>query len=392
MNRLRTIALAAGGAALASPLLWAVPAQAQPAPQTAYVSASPNGAGHDCGPAAYRSIAAAVSATPAGGTIVVCGGTYREDVAVAKPLTIESRGNVTIDAANLVNGFLITAPHVTVSGFTVRNAIGEGILVDHTNDVTVQNNVVTGNDLGARPGDPVPNGYAECQAAGGVPGDCGEGIHLMGVTGSTVRGNVSTGNSGGILLSDETGPTAHNQISGNVVTGNVSDCGITVVGHNPNAAPGGVPAPAIAGVFGNDIAGNGISGNGTAGEGAGVVIATGLPGGAVYDNTVENNSINGNGMSGVTVHSHVPGQFLNGNIVRDNLIGVNNVNGDRDFSPVVDLETTGVLVATVDPLSIEVKNNVVRGDHFGVWTTGPATVQDARNNVFVGVAVPVSAH
>jgi parallel beta-helix repeat protein len=112
---------------------------------------------------------------------------------------------------------------------------------------------------------PVPNSYAECQAQGGVPGDCGEGIHLMGSSYSTVADNVDTGNSGGILLSDKTGPTSHNQITGNVVTDNLFDCGITVVGHNPHAAPSGVPAPKTAGVYGNLVSGNSISGNGTKG-------------------------------------------------------------------------------------------------------------------------------
>jgi hypothetical protein len=46
------------------------------------------------------------------------------------------------------------------------------------------------------------------------------------------------------------------------------------VGHNPKAAPGGVPAPRTAGVYDNDITGNDITGNGTAGQGAGVVLAT----------------------------------------------------------------------------------------------------------------------
>jgi len=70
------------------------------------------------------------------------------------------------------------------------------------------------------------------------------------------------------------------------VTGNLLDCGITVVGHSPNAATGGVPAPQAAGVYANDIEGNRISGNGINGGGAGVVLATGLPGRTVYGNTV----------------------------------------------------------------------------------------------------------
>jgi hypothetical protein len=90
------------------------------------------------------------------------------------------------------------------------------------------------------------------------------------------------------------------------------------------------------------------------------------------------------------VHSHVTGQFMNGNVVTENLIGVNNLDGDKDFAPHVDEKTTGVLVATVSPLTIDVARNTITGDHFGIWTTGPATVRHAAGNVFPGVAVPVA--
>jgi parallel beta-helix repeat protein len=310
---------------------------------------------------------------------------------VTKALTIQGQSGATIDATNLINGFAINASNAVLSGFTVKNAIAEGILVNGVNNVTVQNNVVKHNDLGGLPTKPVPNSYASCQAANGIPGDCGEGLHLMGTSNSTVRNNVTSDNSGGILISDETGPAAHNRISGNVVTNNLYACGITVVSHSPAGAPGGVPAPKAGGVYDNDVTGNSISGNGTLMEGAGVVLATGLPGGAVYNNTVEGNSINGNGMSGVTVHSHAPGQYLNGNVIRRNHIGTNNLTGDKDFTP-VDVQTTGVLVATAAPLSIDISGNVIAKDHFGIWTTGPAKVKNAHANVFAAVNVPVSTN
>lgn len=62
---------------------------------------------------------------------------------------------------------------------TVVNATGEGILVESASHVTIESNVVTHNDLGGQP-HPVKTSYPECQAQGGIPGDCGEGIHLMG--------------------------------------------------------------------------------------------------------------------------------------------------------------------------------------------------------------------
>ena len=393
MNYKRTFVLGAAAAtALAVPALAATSAQASSSNSTVYVSTHGTATANDasCGSAAYKSIGAAVSAAAWGGKVVVCGGTYHEDVAVTKTLSLLGRSGAVIDATNHNNGILVTAADVTVSGFKVTNAIGEGILVSSANHVTIAGNVVTNNDLGGLPVNPVPNTYAECQSQGGVPGDCGEGIHLMGSSYATVAGNVSTGNSGGILLTDETGPAAHNQIVGNVVASNLFDCGVTVVGHNPKAAPGGVPAPQVAGVYANDIVGNSISGNGVKGAGAGVVMATPLPGGAVYDNTVQDNTITGNGQSGVTVHSHVPGQFLNGNVITRNFIGTNNVVGDPDFAPHVDKQTTGVLVGTVSPLSIEISGNVIANDHFGIWTTGPVTVRGANGNFFSGDTVPVA--
>ena len=326
------VTLLVGAAGLAAGV---VPAAAAMSPHTVYVA--PHGTAQaadvSCQSAAFDTIQSAVAAVAPGGTVHVCGGTYREDVALSKPVALLGQRHAVINAAGKVNGVLVTAPYVLVTGFTVTGATGEGILVDAASHVTIEGNIVTANDRGGIPAGPVPNSYPACQAAGGVPGDCGEGIHLMGSSYSTVAANVVTGNTGGILLSDETGPTAHNRIIANVSAGNLFDCGITVVGHNPKAAPGGVPAPSVARVYDNHVAGNSTQGHGIKGEGAGVVLATALPGGAVYGNTVEHNTINGNGLSGVTVHSHVTGQFMNGNVVTENLIGVNNLGGDKDFAP-----------------------------------------------------------
>jgi parallel beta-helix repeat protein len=254
---------------------------------TVYVSPHGTATARDsnCDSAAYHSIGDAVSAAAPGATVVVCGGVYHEHVTVAKPMSLLGRSHPVIDAADKVNGILIAGPHVTVRGFKVTSAVGEGILVGSASYATIAGNTVTHNDLGGALVNPVPTSYAECQAAGGIPGDCGEGIHLMGSSHSTVAGNISTGNSGGILLSDETGPTEYDRIEGNVVSGNDSDCGITLAGHNPAAAPSGVPAPQVAGVYANSIVGDDITRNRTAGQGAGVLLATALPGGAVYDNT-----------------------------------------------------------------------------------------------------------
>jgi parallel beta-helix repeat protein len=356
-----------------------------------------------CGAGSYSTIGAAVSAAAAGDTVLVCPGTYRELVTVpaGKPLTIEGAGHPVVDAAGLsdtatgqYSGVLIQAQGTTVEGLTVENALGEGILAQGSNaapvtHVTIRDNKVKGNDQGNPSGGVISTSpYAECNAAGGVPGDCGEGIHLWTVADSVVSGNDVSGNGGGILLTDEFGPTHGNLIAGNTVTGNAFDCGVTLAGHNPGAAPGGVPAPAAAGVYGNTVAHNVSAGNGVRGEGGGVLLATPLPGGAVYDNKVIGNYLTGNALSGVTVHSHAPGEDLNGNVVSGNVIATNNVNGDREGAP-FDTETTGVLVRSVSPVSITVAGNVISGDTYGIWSTSTATVTGAAHNVFVRVGTPV---
>ena len=81
-------------------------------------------------------------------------------------------------------------------GCRVRNAIGEGILVAGAPGkpvvgATIRANAVVHNDLGATMAN--HGGYRQCEPTGNVPGDCGEGIHLMSAAGG-VHGNRIVGN------------------------------------------------------------------------------------------------------------------------------------------------------------------------------------------------------
>ena len=135
-------------------------------------------------------------------------------------------------------------------------------------------------------------------------------MHLIGRLNSQVVGNTIRDNAGGVLMTDEVGLTADNLIAHDRVLDNTLDRGITMAGHNPAAAPGGVPAPKVAGAYGNLIKDNVAEGNGVLGQGAGILMAAGIPigGGAVYDNTVSGNLIKGNGLAGVTVTTTTPGR------------------------------------------------------------------------------------
>ena len=148
-------------------------------------------------------------------------------------------------------------------------------------------------------------------------------------------------------------------------------------------------------MFDNVIRGNQSTNNGVLGQGAGVLMATGAPGGAVYSNDVTGNTITGNGLAGVTLHAHSPGENLNGNLVQGNRIGTNNIDGDPDFGgnvpPAVDPLTTGVVVATaVSPIAITIVGNLIENNHYGIWVTpGVTATTGSPANAFVGVSTPI---
>jgi parallel beta-helix repeat protein len=155
--------------------------------------------------------------------------------------------------------------------------------------------------------------------------DCGEGLHLRGVMQSTVESNLVTGNAGGILLTDETGPTAYNLITHNASQNNTPDCGITLPSHalcgpGSNDSAGCVGGPQIGkpanGVFSNIVNHNLSQGNGAAGIG----IFTPTPGTQAHSNVVADNLVEDNAQGGVVLHSHAAGQDLNDNNISFNLI------------------------------------------------------------------------
>ena len=328
---------------------------------TAYVSPSGSSSGADtsCATAGYSSISKAVNAASAGGTVVVCRGVYKTQVVVSKSLTLAGQPGAVIDAkgqkplkigsmklpGSIGIGVLGTK-NVRVSGFKVRNAGFDAILVGLSSRVSVSHNLLKHN------------------------GDVG--VDLNGSSWSQATGNVSEDNmGGGFLVADDVGPTSHNVVAWNVASDNPGGCGVILAGHS------------TAGVTGNLIAHNLLTYNGTlksTGGGAGVVIATEVPGETVADNTVAGNLIYGNGLAGVTIHAHLPGQNLNGNRITGNVIGTNNTLGDPidlATSPssmknvaVPDARTTGILVGSASSIHVLISGNRIARNHFGIFLEG----------------------
>jgi parallel beta-helix repeat protein len=334
-----------------------------------------------------KTISAAVAAASPGDSITVAPGTYKESVVIGKSLNLigANPATPTIDATGLSTGIYINGidnpklARVTVAQLTVQNAKYEGILVANASGVHIAENIVTGNNRGLTFG----GGPPSCP---GIPAfetaedfDCGEGIHLSGVTNSLIAYNNVQGNAGGILLSDDTGPTFGNTLFSNNVSNNPSDCGITLASHPPAAMTG---AKEPFGVYENDIIGNVSSKNGLKGEGAGVGIFAAGPGGKAYQNRVLNNQLTGNDLPGVTIHGHTPGQNLDGNLIIGNTISGNGPDTDEAETP----GTAGIAFTSVSPINhTAIIGNTISGQDIGIAWNTVGTVAVHRNNLSVRI-------
>ena len=407
-------ALVLGSAVLMGQATWAsaAPKPSKSGPIYVSTSGAPDKAGTSCKTAKYNSINAGVAAAPSHGTVIVCKGTYHEDVQVQKALTLTGQ-DATIDATGLENAVWVVASHVWVGGFTLRNANGEGVLVGVDSfadgsllppqspilsDVTIQDNNVINDNKGF-------NGTEQSNCK--YPGDCGGGIHFNVVRHSAILDNKVVGNADGILLTDDYGPNSHNLIQGNIVDDNKTECGITLPSHSstavnydPNTFAVGSRNPSQGGVFDNVVRLNVADRNGTApappqfggigGSGAGIGIFASGPGSAAYDNVVKDNEASGNGLAGVTLHAHHPGgEDMNGNQIVDNALGTNNVAGDAFDGDPMDLQTTAISVFSVPAVQMTIAGNHIHQDHFGIWLSPTVTASGLNSNGFSGVAVPV---
>jgi parallel beta-helix repeat protein len=334
----------------------------------------------------YTTIGAAMTAAAPGDTISIATGEYTEMVTITKPVSLVGAGasSTVINAHGQANGIYVDGldnpglANVTISGLTVMNANFEGILVTSASNVLIANNHVTNNDQALNYAAETCPGIPAFETSEGE--DCGEGVHLAGAFAVTVANNVVDLNSGGILLSDETGPTYENYIVSNNVHDNAFDCGITLASHSPAPQTG---AKGPFGVFSNSIVGNTSSNNGRVGAGAGVGIFAPGPGNLAFSNKVIGNTIVGNGQAGVAMHNHAappgaPAPNLNGNLVLRNLISGNGADTADAATP----GTAGVNVYSVAPVyDTQIVENTIQNQDIGVVMNNPGGMEVHLNNL-----------
>ena len=327
-------------------------------------------------PGCYPTISAAISAASPGDVINVGPGTYKEAVVLTKSLSLNA-DRATVDATGLPQGILVNGLAATglsgvhIAGFTVENADLEGVLVLNASDVTVGNNVVMNNNKA------LVNGACSKLPVfePGEAQDCGEGIHLQAADHSIVTGNTITGNSGGILVSDDTGTSHDNLISFNTVRDNPFACGITLASHVSPASMVGV----VAGVYHNTVYGNRSMHNGfSTGGGAGFGIFASAPGTKTYANVVVNNYASDNGHPGISLHGHAPSQVLADNMIVGNTV----VNNGADTADATTPGSTGINLYSLIPATGNIiSGNSIGNNQIGVAVNNPALVQIQFNSL-----------
>jgi parallel beta-helix repeat protein len=346
----------------------------------------------------YTSISAAVTAASAGDTVAVAQGTYAEQVTITKPISLvgDNRENTVIAANGRNNGIYVNGldnpgiAHVTITGFTVENANFEGILVQNASAVTLFDNIVRHNDQALQ---------VQNEACPGLPafetnegGDCGEGIHLMGVDHSTISSNIVEHNAGGILISDETAANHDNAITQNFVHDNPYDCGITMASHRAYVKTG--TAPLAFGIHHNTISDNESRHNGIGGGGgAGIGIFAPGPGNVNMQNSIIGNRVIDNGHPGISIHTHAfltfPNHPPNPN-ASDNVIVGNYVSGNGADDSIPTTAPTGISVLGATPVTgLVISGNIVQNEEIDIATKTASTVEAHLNSLEgkkVGVA------
>ena len=348
LSSARRICIGVAALALPAAVLAASPAQAAGG-ATIFVAPSPPGIGAGSGSCLtpnYNTIGAAVAAASNGDTIDVCAGTYAENVAINKSLTVDG-AQAGIDARtrsgseSIINGgsganLTITADNVTVDGFTLNGPSSSAAIVMENGNVgeTIQNNIINNPGAAAYSNtsdtvirkNVVNNVFASAtdgfqfntspihdvsisdnKFGGANENNYNADVTIIGPFGGAVNSNITVSgnaaNGDGTLVALFTVNGAH--VTGNTVTGGVHSSQIYVGGGNSNVTisgntvSSGGSAVNVANAFGDGpnssvtITGNNFRNNGT-----GVKVGSGAiaSGGSVVANR---NRLAGNSAFGI---------------------------------------------------------------------------------------------
>lgn len=413
-----------------------------PLSSTLYVAPTGSGGG-SCSTPNYNTISAAITAASSGDTIIVCAGTYKEQLAITTSLTLTGAGAgstfIEMPASPGTDVFGqrtivdINAATVTMSGFTVRRgaftpaAVDDflGIFVFGGATLSLSSSSVT--DIRQAPiSGTIIGGTAILIGAGG---DASYAADSLGVTGAaqvghaTITGVTVTGYQVNGIVIDGASSTA--TITGNTITGagtiggttpaqtgiQISDSAVgTITGNtvtNNKCNSGAACGPtSITGTFLNDLftLGQGIgislifnpstsccsvSGNTVSGNDIGI-LASG-PDSSPNSATISGNTLTNNPIVGMFLGEG--NQAISGNSITNGLVGVGIFSADTDTQNAVGTLTHNVITGAQEGIRLEKKpgaglgvphmtasfNNIDPITNFGVNNVN-APLANAKNN------------
>lgn len=260
----------------------------------------------------YNTIQEAIDAAIDGETIIVCMGTYHENIKFdGRNITVRSTDplNPTVVATTIIDGGSGSVVEFTggdastLEGFTIRNGnadYGGGIHVHGGSSPTITGNIITGN----------------------TANDNGAGIYVDEISSPTISNNAITSNhanatsGGGITVHGGSSPV----ITGNIITGNMAQAGGGIFVYD-NSSP--------------TISENVITGHTVGYSGGGIYVSGGSP--IITSNTITGNAADENG-GGIYVGGlggstpNITGNIINSNTA-ENFGGGIFVGLDSDLLP-----------------------------------------------------------
>ncbi len=257
---------------------------------------------------------------------------------------------------------------------TVTGALDQGILVQDSNSVTIEDSIVTGNLV--RP--------ELCPFPPAKPkGPCivdAKAVELVGSSHSVIEGNTIADNMGeggigvfddgtqspGTLGSGHLLPAMDNLVEHNVVVNNPRGCGIVVSTH----------------VVGEAVIGNQIIDNVSVGNAEGVVVADNMPHTELAGTVIRGNVATDSVAPGIVLNSLAPFDVVSGTLVEDNLLSRNGGLPPFEHLPGYVPKPTGVIVVTAElppgtpkgtvaPLQrgVRLVGNIITSEGWGIWST-----------------------
>ncbi|HET9069778.1 MAG TPA: right-handed parallel beta-helix repeat-containing protein, partial [Amaricoccus sp.] len=165
------------------------------------------------------SIQSQINAAAAGAVVTIAPGTYAEAITIGKPLTLKGAGAIIRPPASAWNAISISANNVTIEGFQIIDAPGDGIEANNVYGVTVLGCTISGS---------------------GESGIQTNGCDLVRVEGNTLIGNARNTWCSGISLYQNRARGAATDGFRNVIRGNICRDNVTLPSGGPHTDGNGI--------------------------------------------------------------------------------------------------------------------------------------------------------